>query len=201
VALALALVARVWLSPTWFARYWSLRWVLDPTGLAYLMLFARKLVPVYFIAVAAAATLAVVLSRRDSETHPTWLLRLPLWSTPSAVSTSLTPFAAARRRTGEVLAAVLVASAIAGVINIFRHYLPAIVMDLVFPIGVAALAGPSPGPAAIPAVAATSTSDSLAAGALWLMLAALVAARWAGAHAYGAISASASDTTTETGAS
>ena len=100
-----------------------------------------------------------------------------------------------------VLVAVLVAAAIAGVINLFRHYLPAIVMDLAFPVAVTALVGPSPGPASIPAVAATSTSGSLLAGTLWLVLAALVAAVQAGAHTFNLIATSASDTPTESGAS
>lgn len=172
IAVALALVARVWLPQAWFAGYWTMRWLLDPTGLAYLVLFARPLVPFYALTCVAAVGLVVALRTKAYMSPVTRLSRLPLLATPGTTAAPATPVGAVRQRAGEVFGAVLVAAIVAGVINLFSHYLPDAAAYVGLPLLAGALVGPAFGPSALPAVAADGTSGSAFVGAVWLIVSA-----------------------------
>lgn len=172
IAVALALVARVWLPQAWFAGYWSMRWLLDPTGLAYLALFARPLVPIYVLTCVAAVGLVAVLRTKSNNSAVTQLSRLPLLATHGTTRAPTTPIGAVRQRAGEVFGAVLVAALVAGVINLFSHYLPDAAAYVGLSLLAGAFVGPAFGPSALPAVAADGTSGSAFVGAVWLIMSA-----------------------------
>lgn len=172
VALALAVLARIWLPRVAFDWYWRRRRVLDPTGVLYLVLYYEALALPYLILLMLATLAIVRLNYARNNLRVPGTPRLPLLNrgSPGSERTPSTPARALRATLSETVTQLLIAGVVAALVNIFGPRVPDGVSWLAVPvIGVLAL-GPNPGAAAIPAVAAASTSGSLWIGIVWLTL-------------------------------
>lgn len=173
VSLAVALLARVWLPTGLYAWYWTRRRLLDLAGLLYLVLYAESFAIVY----AALMLLAVVASGLVTGTQFGIRLRqipkLPLLSGlySDAETPPATPARAMRTIFSDTVAQLLVAGTLAALVNILGPRIPDGPLWLAVSLGGALALGPDPGPAAIPAVAAASTSGTALIGVVWLALA------------------------------
>ena len=173
ISLAVALLARVWLSAGLYAWYWNRRRLLDPAGLFYLILYYESLsIPYAVLALLTAAT----AGRGRGALCGDRLGRIPSLPLLSgfygdADRLPATPIRAMRTALSDMVTQLLVAGALAALVNIYGPRLPDGPLWLVVPVaGVLAL-GPNPGAAAIPAVASASTSGMPWIGVVWLVLA------------------------------
>lgn len=174
VAVAFGLLTRVWLPSAAYTWYWTRRRLLDPTGLVYLALFARELAPVYVVCMLIGIMVSATVTGKARGVATRLARRIPMLGSRRSAPPP-TPVGAARESFGEAFVSALAGAGVAGLINMFGHYLPAGAGWHIVPAAGAAFVGLPPGSAAIPAVAGGSVSGSWLVAALWVAFAATFA--------------------------